>query len=213
MYFLTEKDYILIKIFSKFVARCPFNTLRPRHNGRRFADYTFKHIFLNENDRIPIEISLKFVAKGPINNIPVLIQIMAWRRPGDKPLSAPTMVSLLTHICVTRPQWVNWSPPSAAYMSVNWVSNCSDNGLSQVRRQAIPWTNADLLPFEPLGTNFSEIWIEILKFSFKKMCLKMPSAKMSAILSKGKWVDKSVFSSGHGWLPYRLQVITRINVN
>ena len=32
---------------------------------------------------------------------------MAWRRPGDKPLSEPTMVSLLTHICVTRPQWVN----------------------------------------------------------------------------------------------------------
>ena len=32
---------------------------------------------------------------------------MAWRRPGDKPLSEPVMVSLLTHICVTRPQWVN----------------------------------------------------------------------------------------------------------
>ena len=31
---------------------------------------------------------------------------MAWRRPGDKPLSEPIMVSLLTHICVTRPQWV-----------------------------------------------------------------------------------------------------------
>ena len=31
---------------------------------------------------------------------------MAWRRPGDKPLSEPMMVSLLTHICVTRPQWV-----------------------------------------------------------------------------------------------------------
>ena len=25
----------------------------------------------------------------------------------DKPLSEPMMVSLLTHICVTRPQWVN----------------------------------------------------------------------------------------------------------
>ena len=32
---------------------------------------------------------------------------MAWRRPGDKPLSEPMMDSLLTHICVTRPQWVN----------------------------------------------------------------------------------------------------------
>ena len=41
------------------------------------------------------------------NNMPSLVQMMAWRRPGDKPLSEPMMVSLLTHICVTRPQWVN----------------------------------------------------------------------------------------------------------
>ena len=36
---------------------------------------------------------------------------MAWRRPGDKPLSEPMMVILLTHICVTRPQWVNGESP------------------------------------------------------------------------------------------------------
>ena len=83
------------------------NTLRPRQNGRRFADDTFKRSFLNENVRISIKISLKFVPKGPINNNPVLVQIMAWRRSGDKPLSEPMMVTLLTHICVTRPQWVN----------------------------------------------------------------------------------------------------------
>ena len=83
-----------------------FNTLRPRQNGRRFADDTFKRIFLNENVRISITISLKFVPNGPINNIPSLVQIMAWSRSGDKPLSEPMMVSLPTHICVTRPQWV-----------------------------------------------------------------------------------------------------------
>ena len=82
------------------------NTLRPRQNGRHFADDTFKLIFVNENVRISIKISLKFVPKGPINNIPALVQIMAWRRSGIKPLSEPMMVSLLTHICVTRPQWV-----------------------------------------------------------------------------------------------------------
>ena len=80
--------------------------LRPRQNGRHFTDDTFKRIFVNENVRVLIEISLKFVPKGPINNIPALIQIMAWRRPGDKPLSEPMMVCLPTHICVTRPQWV-----------------------------------------------------------------------------------------------------------
>ena len=80
------------------------NTLRLRQNGRLFADDTLKRIFVNENMRISIKISLKFVPKGPINNIPALVQIMAWRRPGDKPLSEPMMVSLMTHICVTRPQ-------------------------------------------------------------------------------------------------------------
>ena len=72
---------------------------------RRF----FKCIFLNENVSIAIKISLKFVLKGPINNIPALVQIMTRRRPGDKPLSEPMMVSLPTHICVTRPQWVKAS--------------------------------------------------------------------------------------------------------
>ena len=67
------------------------NTLRPRQNGRDFADDTFKRIFLNENIRISIKISPKFVTKGLINNIPSLVQIMAWRRSGDKPLSEPMM--------------------------------------------------------------------------------------------------------------------------
>ena len=53
----------------------------------------------------------------------------------------------------------------------------SDNGLSPGRRQAIIWNNAGLLLIEPLGTNFSEISIEIQTFSFKKMHLNMSSAK------------------------------------
>ena len=53
----------------------------------------------------------------------------------------------------------------------------SDNGLSPGRRQAIIWTNAGILLIGPLGTNFSEISIAIETFSFKKMHLKMSSAK------------------------------------
>ena len=75
-------------------------------NVRHFSDGIFKHIFLNENVRISIKIPLKFVPKGPINNIPPLVQIMAWRRLGDRPLSETMIVNLLTHICVTRPQLV-----------------------------------------------------------------------------------------------------------
>ena len=83
-----------------------FNSLRPRQSGRHCTDDIFKCIFLNENVWIVLKISLEFVPKVRINNIPALVQIMAWRRQGDKPLSEPMMVSLLTHICVTRPQWV-----------------------------------------------------------------------------------------------------------
>ena len=64
-------------------------------------------IMWNENVGISIKISLKFIPKDPINNIPALAQIVAWRRPGVKPLSEPMMVSLPTRICVTQPQWVN----------------------------------------------------------------------------------------------------------
>ena len=80
------------------------NSLRPRQKGHNFADDTFKCFFVYE--KVWISSSLKFVPKGPMNNIPALVQIMAWRRPGDRPLSEPMMVRLLTHICVTRPQCV-----------------------------------------------------------------------------------------------------------
>ena len=53
----------------------------------------------------------------------------------------------------------------------------SDNGLSPGRRQAIIWSNAGILSTEPLGTNVSEILIEIYTFSLKKMHLKMSSGK------------------------------------
>ena len=62
------------------------NSLRPRLN-RNFADDIFKHIFLNENILTSIKISLKLVSKGPINAFPVLVQIMAWRQPGEKQMS------------------------------------------------------------------------------------------------------------------------------
>ena len=66
----------------------------------------------------------------------------------------------MTHICVSKLTIIG-----------------SDNGLSPDRRQAIIWTNAGILLNGPLGTNFSEISIEILTFSFKKMHLKVSSAK------------------------------------
>ena len=68
----------------------------------------------------------------------------------------------VTHICVG-----------------NLTNIDSDNGLSPDRRQAIIWTNAGLLLIGPLGTNFNEILIEILTFSFKSVV-----CKTAAILSR-----------------------------
>ena len=56
-----------------------------------FSDDTFRCMFVNENFCILIEISLKFVPKGPFDNNPTLVQIMAWRLIGDKPLSEPML--------------------------------------------------------------------------------------------------------------------------
>ena len=106
------------------MAYVSFNTLRLRQDGLHFPDDIFNCIFLNENVQISIKISLKFVPKGPINNIPALVQIMAWRRPGDKPLSEPMMVSLLMHICVTRPQWVKKNPKLLALWHVHGALIC-----------------------------------------------------------------------------------------
>ena len=66
----------------------------------------------------------------------------------------------MTHICVSELTIIG-----------------SDNGLSPGQRQAIIWTNAGILLIGPLGTNVSEILIEILTFSFKKMRLKVSSGK------------------------------------
>ena len=73
--------------------RLQINTLR--QNRHHFADDILKSIFLNENTWISLNISLKFVPEVRINDIPALAQMMAWRRPGDKPLSEPMLVSLL----------------------------------------------------------------------------------------------------------------------
>ena len=66
----------------------------------------------------------------------------------------------VTHICVSKITIIG-----------------SDNGLSPGRRQAIIWTNAGILLIGPLGTKSSQIVIEIQTFSFKKMHLKVSSAK------------------------------------
>ena len=93
----------------KFLSKMDLNTLRLRQNGRHFTDDIFKCISVNENVRISVKISLNFVPKVRINNIPALVQIMAWCQPGDKPLSEPVMVKLLTHPDFEISNWMHLS--------------------------------------------------------------------------------------------------------
>ena len=58
------------------------------------TDGIFKCFFVDENDRIPIQISLKFVSRSQIDNKLALVQVKAWRRTGDKPLSEPMLTQL-----------------------------------------------------------------------------------------------------------------------
>ena len=67
------------------------NSSPPGQNDQHFADEIFTCIFMNEKCCISIRLSLKFVAKGPIDNKSALVQVMAWRRTGDKPLAEPRL--------------------------------------------------------------------------------------------------------------------------
>ena len=96
-----------------------FNTLRPRQNGRHFPGDILKWIFLNKI--VWISINIEVCSWGLFNDIPSLVQIMTWRRPGDKTLSEPRMGSVLTHICVSRPQWVKHMHPCAWSVSKDTV--------------------------------------------------------------------------------------------
>ena len=119
-----------------------------------------------------------------------IIYSLCWNSAhGDNFGITTTLVSMAVFLFWN--QCIKSSPLSAChiYAPGNGVSIGSDKGFSTVRRQAITWTNAGVLLIGLIGRNFNEIWIEILSFSFKKMRLKMLSAKMAAILSRQRWVN------------------------
>ena len=96
----------------------------------------------------------------------------------------------LTQICVTTSWWVKilkrysittFLLVRAALTHWGRVANICigdlDNGLLPVWCQAIIWTNAGILLIGPLQTNFREILIDILTFSFRKRHLEVLSVK------------------------------------
>ena len=93
------------------------------------------------------------------------------------------------------------SPLCRIYATVNWVSIGSDNGLSPVRRQAITWTNADLLSIGPFRTNFSEVWIKNTKLFIQENAFEKVVWKMAAILFWHQCVKPWLVGRDHGNKP------------
>ena len=89
-----------------------FSILRPRQMAI-ISQTPFSNAFLHflewKGMNFYFKKSVKFVRKDPINHIPAFVKILAWCRPGDKPLSETMVVRLQTYICVTRPQCVSKS--------------------------------------------------------------------------------------------------------
>ena len=80
-----------IQILRQNVAYLSINSSIPGQNDRHFADDIFECIFMNEKFDISIRISLKFIPEGSIDNKWALVQVMTWRRTGDKPLPEPML--------------------------------------------------------------------------------------------------------------------------
>ena len=87
----------------------PFcNTLRPKRNVCHFTDSILKCVFLDKTYEFRLRHHWSLFIRIQLTITPALVQIMAWRRPGNKPLSETFVVSSLAHICVAQPQWVNF---------------------------------------------------------------------------------------------------------
>ena len=169
---------------------CLLNTLVSGQNGSHFPYDTFKRIFLNQNVRILIKIPLKFVPKGPINNIPALVQIMAWRRPSDKPLSELMMFSLLTHISggvavqLYTPIWdMRNSNKQSEGNKENYHTNCrhaSGNYICLVYESVL--LNRDTSSYK-LSMKCVDIYIYIYNIGFNTIAVKLKHM-YTALLSR-----------------------------
>ena len=102
---------------------------------------------------------------------------MACCRIGNKPLSEPMLTWFTdTYAALGGDELTHWGRMTHICVSKLTIIGL-DNGLSPGWRKAIIWTNAGILLIGPLGANFSEILIEILTFSFKKIQFKVSSGK------------------------------------
>ena len=150
-----------------FIYNQLFNSLTPGRWGNNITRVISKHMACSWG-LSSYEIALMWMPQNTFDNESRLVQSMAW------------CCQATSHYFITRPQQVNtlthWGRMTHICISKLTIIG-SDNGLSPGRCHTIIWTNAGILSIWPLGTNFSEILIEIHTFSFRKIHFKM----------SGKW--------------------------
>ena len=128
----------------------------PGQNGRHFVEDIFRYIFMNEMFCILIKISLKFIPKGQIDNNQALVEIMAWRRKGNKPLSEPMLIRLTDAYMQHKGEMRLWF---AAYMAPS-------NYLSQWWL-VVGWTLTDVMAVQRFGIHYN-----LFQYNYKN-CKKM----------------------------------------
>ena len=139
---------------------CPFNDNQLEMHGC-ICSYWYSGAKAPSNQYSQYWLNIHYVGAVPCRDIIIMegcIKMNFYF--GKKYPSCLTHWGRATHMCVGKLTTIG-----------------SENGLSPGRRQAIIWTNAGILIIGPLGTNFSEILIGIQTFSFRKMHLKISSAK------------------------------------
>ena len=130
---------------------------------------------------------------------------MAWRRPGDKPLSEPMMVRLPTHICVTRPQWVN-NKALWTHMSCAFIANKKCHGSKQNK----PTFGSD----DGLAPNMIIYHVN----QCLPRCLTIYGVTQSYSVVNTHWLNDAFlfrtfvrFGVNNGLVPNRRETITHIN--
>ena len=194
---VTKWTYLLIHTDIQMPVRPAFVSRSPElHYGTNYC--ALKTGPWMTNNRIRVWISLKCSNQfTPCR--PQLTENISWQSVGVAALSYDRAVlashHITSYICINFSETVgqfsiylrmarltHWGRMTHICVSKLTIIG-SDNGLSPGRRQAIIWTNAGMLLIRPLRTNVSEIVIGVQTFSFRKMELKMSSAKWRPFVS------------------------------
>ena len=137
--------------------------------------------------KIPTQISPKCVLRSQIDNKPALVQVMAWRRTGDKPLPWTKVYSI--HIYGTGERWVNKLSHSMRSYHICFCKLLAGQGESHQRQYVAVW-RLDIISVHPYPVNVLDVVvIQASQIRFVHHCPAPFSRLYDAILSDliGPW--------------------------